>query len=127
MKRIGEMIEAVFARCKRGMACVGRRCARTAHGLARGLAMLAESLRGRYVRVLEDEVARLRAENRALLNSLLGTVGVPPLSADAPRGPLVNAVRRRSWPQIAMQRELQEQQRRNAAASSAAQQPPARM
>ena len=116
MKRMGEMIEAVFARCKRG------------------LAMLAEGLRGRYVRMLEDEVARLRAENRALLNSLLGTVGVPPLSADAPRGPLVNAVRRRSWPQIAMQRELQEQQRRNAASSppvpersSAPQPPPARM
>jgi hypothetical protein len=138
MKRMGEMIEAMLARCKRGLARVARMCARvvhwlaqafarTAHGLARTLAMFAEALRGRYVRVLEDEVARLRAENRALLNSLLGTVGVPPLSADAPRGPLVNAVRRRSWPQIAMQRELQEQQRRGGAASPAPQPPPARM
>jgi hypothetical protein len=116
MRRMGEMIEAILARCKRG------------------LAMLAAALRGRYVRLLEDEVARLRAENRALLNSLLGTAGVPPLSADAPRGPLVNAVRRRSWPQIAMLRELQEQQRRSASASppvperwSAPQPPPARM
>jgi maltooligosyltrehalose synthase len=31
------------------------------------------ALRGRYVHALEEESARLRAENRALLNSLLGT------------------------------------------------------
>ena len=34
-------------------------------------------LRGRYVGLLEAEVARLRAENRALMNSLLGTAGFP--------------------------------------------------
>jgi hypothetical protein len=33
----------------------------------------------RYTRALEGEVARLRAENRALLNSILGIAGVPPL------------------------------------------------
>jgi hypothetical protein len=62
--------------------------------------------RGRYVLMLEDEVARLRAENRALTNSLLGTAGFPPLDAGdgaAVRTP--SEVRRRSWPQIAMMRE----------------------
>ena len=33
---------------------------------------------GRYTRALEAEVARLRGENRALLNSILGIAGVPP-------------------------------------------------
>lgn len=36
----------------------------------------------RYTRLLEREVARLRAENRALLNSILGVAGVPPLPAE---------------------------------------------
>jgi hypothetical protein len=94
MKRIGEMIERVLTRIEHVFGRIGA------------------AVRGRYVRALEDDVARLRAENRALLNSLLGTAGFPPLGPEAPRGPLVNAVRRRSWPQIAMQRELQEQQRR---------------
>jgi hypothetical protein len=56
-----------------------------------------------YVRTLEEEVARLRAENRALLNSLLGTAGIPPL--EIPGGPATRPAamptRRRSWPQIA--------------------------
>jgi hypothetical protein len=30
-------------------------------------------------RALEDEIARLRAENRALVNSILGIAGIPPL------------------------------------------------
>jgi len=34
----------------------------------------------RYTRALEVEVARLRAENRALLNSILGIAGVPPIT-----------------------------------------------
>jgi hypothetical protein len=33
----------------------------------------------KYVRAMEEEVARLRAENRALLNSILGIAGVPPI------------------------------------------------
>jgi hypothetical protein len=36
-----------------------------------------------YASTLEAEVARLRAENRALLNSILGIAGVPPLPATA--------------------------------------------
>ena len=36
----------------------------------------------RYTRGLEAEVARLRAENRALLNSILGIAGVPPIFVD---------------------------------------------
>jgi hypothetical protein len=37
----------------------------------------------RYVRALEADVARLRAENRALLNSILGIAGVPPIPVQA--------------------------------------------
>jgi hypothetical protein len=33
----------------------------------------------RYTRLLEAEVVRLRAENRAMLNSILGIAGVPPI------------------------------------------------
>lgn len=45
----------------------------------------------RYSRAVEDEVTRLRAEidrlraeNRALLNSILGIAGVPPIPTDLP-------------------------------------------
>src|SRR5580692_2814526 len=55
----------------------------------------------RYVHALEEEAARLRAENRALLNSLLGTAGIAPLESARPPGPLTTPLRRRSWPQIA--------------------------
>ena len=37
----------------------------------------------KYTRALEREVARLRAENRALLNSILGIAGVPPITVSA--------------------------------------------
>jgi hypothetical protein len=66
-------------------------------------------LRSRYVRMLEQDVERLRAENRALVNSLLGTAGFPPLSLeeDARRGgATMSPVRRRTWTQIAREREL---------------------
>jgi hypothetical protein len=33
----------------------------------------------KYTRAMEAEVGRLRAENRALLNSILGIAGVPPV------------------------------------------------
>ena len=57
--------------------------------------------RSRYVRSLEDDVARLRAENRALTNSLLGTAGFPPLDfPDAAKLQPVPRTRRRSWHQI---------------------------
>jgi hypothetical protein len=65
--------------------------------------------RGRYVRMLEEEVARLRAENRALVNSLLGTAGFPPIALDdeVRRGPVaLSPVRRRTWTQIAREREV---------------------
>ncbi len=73
------------------------------------LTWLARRLRSRYVRLLEEEVARLRGENRALVNSLLGTAGFPPISLDddARRGPVaLPPVRRRTWSQIAREREL---------------------
>jgi hypothetical protein len=37
----------------------------------------------KYSASLEAEVARLRAENRALLNSILGIAGVPPIIVSA--------------------------------------------
>ena len=37
----------------------------------------------RYTRALEDELIRLRAENRALINSVLGIAGIAPLRLDA--------------------------------------------
>jgi hypothetical protein len=70
---------------------------------------LARHARSRYVCMLEGEVARLRAENRALVNSLLGTAGFPPISLDdeVRRGPAtMSPVRRRTWTQIAREREV---------------------
>jgi hypothetical protein len=75
---------------------------------------LREALRGRYVCALEEEIAlgraevtRLREENRALLNSVLGTAGVPPIETPALHPVNVPAVRRRSWSQIATTREIE--------------------
>jgi len=71
---------------------------------------LGRRLRGRYVLLLEEELARLRAENRALVNSLLGTAGFPPISPedDARRGAVgLTPVRRRTWTQIAREREFE--------------------
>jgi hypothetical protein len=73
------------------------------------LTWLAQHARSRYVRMMEEEVARLRAENRALVNSLLGTAGFPPLALDdgAHRGPVaLPPVRRRTWTQSAREREV---------------------
>jgi hypothetical protein len=54
-----------------------------------------------YVRFLEEEVARLRAENRALTNSLLGTAGFPPVEYPEPvKLQPVPRLRKRSWHQI---------------------------
>jgi hypothetical protein len=62
---------------------------------------IVSALRGRYVRLLEEDVARLRAENRALMNSLLGTAGIPPVDFPAPaRVQEIPRLRRRSWQQI---------------------------
>jgi len=84
-----------------------------AWNIADWCARLRQSVRSRYVRMVEDdlamaraEVERLREENRALLNSLLGTAGVPPI--ETPRTLATTpAVRRRSWPQIATAREIE--------------------
>ena len=63
-------------------------------------------LRGRYVGLLEEEVARLRLENRALTNSLLGTAGFPPVDFPEAAKPVgLSRLRKRSWHQIQMQRE----------------------
>ena len=73
------------------------------------ITVLGRRLRGRYVLLLEEEAARLRAENRALVNSLLGTAGFPPISLeeDAKRGGVgLSPVRRRTWTQIARDREM---------------------
>jgi hypothetical protein len=79
------------------------------------------ALRGGYVRLLEDElahtrteIARLREENRALLNSVLGTAGVPPIETPTLHPASVPAVRRRSWPQIATTREIEAARRARA-------------
>ncbi len=62
--------------------------------------------RSNYVRLLEEEVSRLRAENRALMNSLLGTAGFPPVEfPEAPRPQLLPRLRRRSWHQLQAWRE----------------------
>lgn len=61
---------------------------------------LIRRFRSRYVRLLEEDVARLRAENRALVNSLLGTAGFPPVDFPAAKPEEVPRVRRRSWHQI---------------------------
>jgi hypothetical protein len=64
-------------------------------------------LQSRYVGLLEGEVERLRAENRALTNSLLGTAGFPPVdypaTAQQPRE--ITRARKRSWHQIQAWRE----------------------
>jgi hypothetical protein len=73
------------------------------------LTWLERNARSRYVRMMEEEVARLRAENRALVNSLLGTAGFPPIALDdeVRRGPVaMSPVRRRTWTQIAREREV---------------------
>ena len=73
------------------------------------IAWLARHARGRYVLLLEEELARLRAENRALVNSLVGTAGFPPISPEdeARRGAVgLTPVRRGTWTQIAREREF---------------------
>ena len=63
-------------------------------------------LQGGYVGLLEADVARLRAENRALINSLLGTAGFPPVEfPEAPKPQPLPRLRKRSWHQIQAWRE----------------------
>lgn len=64
---------------------------------------------GRYVGLLEGELVRLRAENRALTNSLLGTAGFPPVDfpAEAMKPQQIPRTRKRSWHQIQAWRETE--------------------
>jgi hypothetical protein len=65
------------------------------------LEKLKQLWRSDYVRLLEEEVSRLRAENRALVNSLLGTAGFPPVEfPEAPKPQPLPRLRKRSWHQI---------------------------
>jgi hypothetical protein len=65
-------------------------------------------LQGRYVGLLEGEVVRLRAENRALTNSLLGTAGFPPVDfPEASKLQPLSRPRKRSWHQIQALRETE--------------------
>ena len=67
---------------------------------------LKRTMRSKYVRLLEEEVSRLRAENRALMNSLLGTAGFPPVEfPEAPKPQPLPRLRKRSWHQIQAWRE----------------------
>jgi hypothetical protein len=60
----------------------------------------------KYVGLLEADVARLRAENRALMNSLLGTAGYPPVEfPEAPKPQALPRLRKRSWHQMQAWRE----------------------
>ena len=59
-----------------------------------------------YVGMIEAELVRLRAENRALTNSLLGTAGFPPVDyPEAAKPVALPRVRKRSWPQMQARRE----------------------
>ena len=63
-------------------------------------------VQGRYVGLLEGEVTRLRAENRALMNSLLGTAGFPPVEfPEVPKPQPLPRLRKRSWHQLQAWRE----------------------
>jgi hypothetical protein len=67
---------------------------------------LREFFKSSYVRMLEEENARLKAENRALLNSLLGTAGFPPMETGETVKPVaLTRIRKRSWPQVQAMRE----------------------
>jgi hypothetical protein len=67
-----------------------------------------QALRSSYVRLLEEEVSRLRGENRALMNSLLGTAGFPPVEfPEAPKPQPLPRLRKRSWHQVQAWRETE--------------------
>ena len=89
------------------------------------MATFRQGMRTRYVRRLEaeiererEEIERLRLENRALLNSLLGTAGVPPIEAPPAHPAHIAPIRRRSWSQIATAREIEAARRERENAQS---------
>jgi hypothetical protein len=82
-------------------------------GIWQWCGQIRRAMRSRYVRLLEAEIARdraeierLRTENRAMLNSLLGTAGVPPIETPPVHPAQIAPIRRRSWSQIAAAREI---------------------
>jgi hypothetical protein len=78
---------------------------------------LQKILQTKYIGLLEADVARLRAENRALMNSLLGTAGFPPVEfPEAPQSQPLPRLRKRSWYQIQAWREAES--KRSAAVDS---------
>jgi hypothetical protein len=69
---------------------------------------LQKLLQTKYIGLLEADVARLRAENRALMNSLLGTAGFPPVEfPEASQAQSLPRLRKRSWHQIQAWRETE--------------------
>jgi hypothetical protein len=67
----------------------------------------------RSIDLLESQVTELRRDNRALMNSLLGTVGVAPV--DVPeRLKEVPRLHRRSWQQLQRQRTMESARRPSA-------------
>ena len=91
---------------------------------------LREGVRSRYVRLLEEQLAReraeierLRTENRALLNSLLSTAGAPPIEAPPTHPAQIAPIRRRSWPQIFAAREMEAAREARAKERAAQKQP----
>ena len=72
---------------------------------------LRQFLQTRYVGLLEGEVLRLRAENRALMNSLLGTAGFPPVEFPAAAPQPLPRLRRRLWHQMQAMREADAERR----------------
>ena len=93
-----------------------------------------EFVTSKYVKALEAEVERLRAENRALMNSILGIAGVPPIvtedSGAAPdssvkadgaaakaSGAAAGPIRRRSWQQVNRALEIEAAKKKEEVAS----------
>jgi len=73
-------------------------------------------LKSAYTKQLEAECARLRAENRALLNSLLGTAGFPPVQLPEAIEPAPRVFPRgMSWQQRQRQTEAKSYKRMKAA------------
>jgi hypothetical protein len=69
---------------------------------------LQKILQTKYIGLLEADVARLRAENRALMNSLLGSAGFPPVEfPETPQAQPLPRLRKRSWHQIQAWRETE--------------------
>jgi len=86
------------------------------------LKLLHRFLRSSYLSLLETEVERLRAENRALLNSLLGTAGFPPIETpDAPKPQPLPRLRKRSWHQLQAWKQAEAASELSANSSSATQ------